>query len=167
MPIGNAFSPGTATLLEPALESRIPPGGLAGRQGPVDADMPPLLSSNGTPDLGLYVHVPFCARHCDFCAFYQEPPKRGDIERYLGGVVCELAGLCLGRRVDTVFWGGGTPGLLPPPDLERLGRAVLAAGNVAPSEWTVEMAPSMVRPERLAVLRDLGVTRISMGVQIL
>ncbi len=127
--------------------------------------MPPLLSSNGTPDLGLYVHVPFCARHCDFCAFYQEPPKRGDIERYLDGVECELARLCLGRRVDTVFWGGGTPGLLPPPDLERLGRAVLAAGNVAPSEWTVEMAPSMVRPERLAVLRDLGVTRISMGVQ--
>lgn len=116
-------------------------------------------------ELGLYVHVPFCARHCDFCAFYQEAPRRGDIDRYLDGVVRELEAAQLDRPVDTVFWGGGTPGLLPPADLERLGRAVLRACGGQPIEWTVEMAPSTVRADRLAVLKGLGVTRISMGVQ--
>ncbi len=70
------------------------------------------------------------------------------------------------RPLDTVFWGGGTPGLLAAKDLERLGKAVLAAnGGRPPAEWTVEMAPATVKADKLACLRDLGVNRISMGVQ--
>lgn len=70
------------------------------------------------------------------------------------------------RRVDTAFWGGGTPGLLRAGELEQLGRAMLGfCGGVAPAEWSVEMAPATVTAERLAVLRALGVTRISLGVQ--
>ncbi|MCB1122950.1 MAG: radical SAM family heme chaperone HemW, partial [Verrucomicrobiae bacterium] len=69
------------------------------------------------------------------------------------------------RPIDTVFWGGGTPGLLPAKDLERLGKAILARTGQQPLEWTVEMAPSTVKPEKLRVLQDLGVNRISMGVQ--
>jgi oxygen-independent coproporphyrinogen-3 oxidase len=115
--------------------------------------------------LGLYVHVPFCARHCEFCAFYERPPLRGDMDRYLGGACRELASLALPRRVDTVFWGGGTPGILTPRDMEELGGATLTACGGTPSEWTVEMTPATMRPERLRVLRDLGVNRLSMGVQ--
>jgi oxygen-independent coproporphyrinogen-3 oxidase len=67
--------------------------------------------------------------------------------------------------VQTVFWGGGTPGLLPAKDLERMGTALLNNLQSPPEEWTIEMAPSTVKADKLAVLRDLGVTRISMGVQ--
>lgn len=116
--------------------------------------------------MGLYLHVPFCARSCDFCHFYQEPPKRADLERYLSGMERALGGLELPRPVDTVFWGGGTPGLLPAGDLERLGKAVLSANaGSRPVEWTVEMAPATVSADRLAVLAGLGVNRISIGVQ--
>jgi oxygen-independent coproporphyrinogen-3 oxidase len=116
-------------------------------------------------ELGIYCHVPFCASTCDFCAFYQEKPRRADLERYLTCMEHEFALLPRDRRVDTVFWGGGTPGLLAAKDLERLGRGLLERLGNAPAEWTVEMAPSTVKADKLAVLRDLGVTRISMGVQ--
>ncbi|MGE9292371.1 MAG: radical SAM family heme chaperone HemW [Puniceicoccales bacterium] len=115
--------------------------------------------------LGLYVHVPFCARACDFCAFYQEAPRRGDIDRYLEGVAREATSMLTGRPVETIFWGGGTPGLLPAEDLRRLGETLLKQLPEPPREWSVEMAPSAVKPDKAAALREIGVNRISMGVQ--
>ena len=124
------------------------------------------------PALGVYVHVPFCATTCDFCAFYQTVPKADAIPRYLAAVAAEArlvewghgAG-AEGRRAETAFWGGGTPGLLPAAQLEQLGRTMLHHCGGTPVEWSVEMAPATVSPDRLAVLRALGVTRISLGVQ--
>lgn len=117
-------------------------------------------------ELGLYVHVPFCGRACDFCAFYQEAPERGGIERYLRDIAEEMRQWRPARWARTVFWGGGTPGLLTAAGLERLGQAVLAAnGGRAPEEWTVEMAPATVKADKLRCLKALGVTRISMGIQ--
>ena len=115
--------------------------------------------------LGLYLHVPFCASTCDFCAFYQEKPQRQELDRYLEGIERELNWAKPNRPIDSVFWGGGTPGLLPAKDLERLGTAVLNITGQQPIEWTVEMAPSTVKPVKLEVLKELGVNRISMGVQ--
>ena len=129
------------------------------------------------PLLGVYVHVPFCATTCDFCAFYQTVPKGDAVQRYLEGIEAE-AGLVnwahatgstgsgpAGRPVATAFWGGGTPGLLKAAEIERLGRTMLLYCGGRPAEWTVELAPATVTPDRLAVFKDLGVTRISMGVQ--
>ena len=115
--------------------------------------------------LGVYIHVPFCATTCDFCAFYQTVPKGDAVRRYLDGVELE-AGLVpwQGRRISTAFWGGGTPGLLRPAEIEQLGRTMLRGGE-APAEWSVELAPATVTEDRLAVLQALGVTRISLGVQ--
>ncbi len=111
----------------------------------------------------LYLHVPFCASSCDFCSFYQEQPKRGEIDRYLAAIEREME-LYPPGRVETAFWGGGTPGLLPAEDLLRLGKAMTnAAGQ--PGEWSVELAPSSVRADKLAALKEIGVTRVSMGVQ--
>jgi oxygen-independent coproporphyrinogen-3 oxidase len=115
--------------------------------------------------LGFYFHVPFCSSICDFCSFYQKVPRRDEIKRYLNGMELELKSHPLTRCVDTVFWGGGTPGLLTAKDLQRLGSAMLEKITRPPIEWTVELAPSTVKKEKLKVLRDLGVTRISMGVE--
>lgn len=77
-----------------------------------------------------------------------------------------LENLGLDRPVQSVFWGGGTPGLLPVGDLERLGKAVLKAnGGEPPQEWTVEMAPATLKADKLACLHDLGVNRLSIGIQ--
>ncbi|MEM7671705.1 MAG: radical SAM family heme chaperone HemW [Verrucomicrobiota bacterium] len=117
--------------------------------------------------LGLYIHVPFCATTCDFCAFYQKRPQKGEMDAYISGIEQELdlypeEDL---ERIRTIFWGGGTPGLLSPKDLERLGQAVLKRTGNNWTEWSVEMAPITAHPERLKILKNLGVTRISMGVQ--
>ena len=122
-------------------------------------------ASSAQAPLGFYVHVPFCASTCDFCAFYQTQPTAGSIERYLDCVATEASLVAWMRPVTTVFWGGGTPGLLGARDLEKLGAIVRARCGGTPLEWTVELAPGSVTEERLTVLRVIGVTRVSMGVQ--
>jgi oxygen-independent coproporphyrinogen-3 oxidase len=126
----------------------------------------PTGQEKAQPPLGVYVHVPFCATTCDFCAFYQTVPKGDAVRRYLDAVEAE-AGLVNweSRRLATAFWGGGTPGLLRPAEIEQLGRSMLLYAGGQPREWTVEMAPATVTDDRLKALQGLGVTRISMGVQ--
>ncbi|TSJ77960.1 radical SAM family heme chaperone HemW [Rariglobus hedericola] len=116
--------------------------------------------------LGLYVHVPFCASTCDFCAFYQTTPTADGIDQYMKAMADEAALVAWdGRRIETVFWGGGTPGLLSPQDIRRLGNIVSARLGGGATEWTVEMAPASVTEARLEALKEIGVTRISMGAQ--
>ena len=114
---------------------------------------------------GLYCHIPFCASTCDFCAFYQEKPKRADLLSYLEGMESEFERIPKSVQVDTIFWGGGTPSLLSAKDLQRLGKSMIKHMGSDFSEWTVEMAPSTVKADKLKVLLDLGVTRFSMGIQ--
>jgi oxygen-independent coproporphyrinogen III oxidase len=119
-----------------------------------------------SPPPGLYLHVPFCAHTCDFCGFYQKAPQRKEIEAYLDCMQLELLGWQPELAgVSTVFWGGGTPGLLMAADLHRLGSDMLNAMGARPQEWSIEMAPSTVKADKLDVLADLGCTRVSMGVQ--
>ncbi len=138
-----------------------------GTARPSDPPLSPHNNRSGRADapLGLYVHVPFCASTCDFCAFYQTVPTAGAVTRYLDGIAAEAALVNWTRPVTTVFWGGGTPGLLAPADLQRLGETVRARLGGEPEEWTVELAPASVTVARLAVLRELGVTRVSLGAQ--
>lgn len=127
---------------------------------------PSLHRGAETGRLGVYVHVPFCASTCDFCAFYQTSPTAAGVQGFLAGVEQEMFLVKRDRPVDTVFWGGGTPGLLSPADLGRLGGLVRSwCGDHAPVEWSVEMAPASVTAARLQALREVGVTRISMGAQ--
>ena len=115
--------------------------------------------------LGVYVHVPFCASTCDFCAFYQTAPTADGVDRFLKGIADEAALVVWPRPVTTVFWGGGTPGLLAPGDIRKLGAIVGARLGGKAVEWTVEMAPASVTAARLEALKEIGVTRISMGAQ--
>lgn len=115
--------------------------------------------------LGMYVHVPFCAKTCDFCAFYQIKPTAAAIEKYLSGIAQEIALVPSAKNPTTIFWGGGTPGLLAPDDLRRLGEHVRRCGVDRVEEWSVELAPASVTDARLAALKELGVTRVSMGAQ--
>ena len=115
--------------------------------------------------LGLYVHVPFCATACDFCAFYQVQTDRDGIRRYMDGMRDEAEAIFSDQGIDTCFWGGGTPGLLKAEDLDKLCDVVIDRFGRPKTEWSVEMAPSTVKADKLKVLKERGVTRISMGVQ--
>lgn len=122
----------------------------------------------GKPALGLYLHVPFCSTACDFCGFYQIQSDRKGILSYIDGVKRELELVDVGnRKLDTMFWGGGTPGLLPAKDMLAVGSAITDALGAPEIEWTVEMAPSSVKRDKLEALKAAGVTRISMGIQSL
>ncbi len=119
----------------------------------------------GEAPLGLYVHVPFCASTCDFCAFYQTQPTAETVAGFLDSVKTEAGLVAWPRPVTTVFWGGGTPGLLAPRQIEQLGAGLRERFIGEPQEWSVELAPTSVTVERLTAFKAIGVTRISLGVQ--
>ena len=120
---------------------------------------------SNVPALGLYAHVPFCSTTCDFCAFYQERPSKKGIEEFFLGLEGEFERFPGGRDFSTVFIGGGTPGLLSVAQLDHLCGLVRQTGLSKDCEWTVEVAPSEISQEKLDVLADGGVNRISLGVQ--
>ncbi|MBQ6704877.1 MAG: radical SAM family heme chaperone HemW [Opitutales bacterium] len=130
-------------------------------------DLPQSAFAHGNADpLGIYVHVPFCGSACDYCAFYREEPRRASVEAWIAGIARELEWVPFPRAVDTFFIGGGTPGVLSAENFSRLAKMLVAAnGGNAPAEWSVELAPATVKPDKLRVLRDCGVNRISLGVQ--
>ncbi len=113
----------------------------------------------------LYIHVPFCAGKCDYCAFYSEPvPDPALVRLWLDRVLLQLEENAVRlRSAETVYFGGGTPSLLPEDDLRRL---LSAVREVAPSavEISIEANPFTVTPEKAAVLASF-VNRVSLGVQ--
>ena len=114
---------------------------------------------------GVYLHIPFCARRCDYCAFTTFTGRQEAIPAYLDAVLQEWAARRAelgGERPATVYVGGGTPSLVPAAALAR----VIAALDPAPgAEVTVECNPESTTPGLLAALRRAGVTRVSLGVQ--
>lgn len=114
--------------------------------------------------IGIYIHVPFCASRCDFCAFYRESPDRRQIRRYLQALEAEWRLRHGGEPIETIFFGGGTPGLLAAEDFAAIAD-FLAPDPKHLREWTVEFSPATVKEDKLLVLKKLGVTRISLGVQ--
>ncbi|MCG3149035.1 MAG: Oxygen-independent coproporphyrinogen-III oxidase-like protein YqeR [Verrucomicrobiae bacterium] len=110
----------------------------------------------------LYVHVPFCAAKCNYCAFYSEAGSAEQMGAYVDGALAELSRYELQPR--TIFFGGGTPSLLPATLMRRLLEKI-PAGDV--EEWTIECNPATVSTEKAKLFREFGVNRISMGVQAL
>ena len=110
----------------------------------------------------LYVHLPFCAHRCGYCDFVTVVGREGEHDRYVDALLqeLELERGVLADGLETVFLGGGTPTFLNAAALERLLRALPPAAEV-----TVEANPETVTAELAALLRDCGVTRISLGAQ--
>jgi oxygen-independent coproporphyrinogen-3 oxidase len=126
------------------------------------------MTSRGEPPVtSLYVHVPFCAHKCEYCAFYSAPPSGDLVDRYVSALVCELELVAPALRPKTVFFGGGTPSLLNLRQWEKIFAAMERLNLPGVEEWTVECNPATVSADKAKLLRDHGVNRISMGVQSL
>ena len=118
-----------------------------------------------TPPFGVYVHIPFCTRRCDYCAFAAWDDRGHLIDSYVDAVVAEAAGAAAELPAATsVFFGGGTPSLLTPDQLASILTGIRLAGG---AEVTVECNPETVTVRSLSGYRHAGVNRISLGVQSL
>jgi oxygen-independent coproporphyrinogen-3 oxidase len=117
----------------------------------------------------LYVHIPFCTAKCTYCDFNSYAGQDSLMQPYADAVALEAslwAPHVRGRQVETVFFGGGTPSLLPLPEMRTIVEALRSRFDVAPeAEWSLEANPGTVDAEHLAGLRALGFNRISFGVQ--
>ena len=147
-----------------------------GDPAPADGRLPDDLPVSAETPFSAYLHVPFCRVRCGYCDFntYTSGELRGARqEDYASTLIGEIA---LARRVldeagalrpmGTVFFGGGTPTLLPAGDLARMLGAATAAFGLAPgAEVTVEANPDTVTPEVARTLAEAGVTRLSVGMQ--
>lgn len=147
-----------------------------GDPAPTDGRLPDDLTIDPSVDFGVYLHVPFCRVRCGYCDFntYTASELRGARQddfadtlaaevRLAGGVMDATGGR---RTASTVFFGGGTPTLLPPGDLARMLDAVRAEFGIAEgAEVTVEANPDTVDDAVVETLAAAGVTRVSIGMQ--
>jgi oxygen-independent coproporphyrinogen-3 oxidase len=115
----------------------------------------------------LYVHVPFCRLVCPYCDFVTVGGRADAIPRYVDALVAELALRPAPGALETIYFGGGTPSLLPATGVERVLRTALDRWRRVPAEVTLEANPSGRETPDWSGLRAAGVTRISLGVQSL
>ena len=115
----------------------------------------------------LYIHVPFCAQKCAYCAFYSEASSGELVNRYVAALGRELEMVAPDLRLRTVFFGGGTPSLLNIRQWEQILGKMERFDLLGAEEWTVECNPATVSLDKARLFRDFGVNRISMGVQSL
>src|SRR5215212_4549481 len=122
------------------------------------------------PPLSLYVHIPWCLKKCPYCDFNSHE-RRGEVPegQYVDALVSDLEATLprvWGRRLHTVFIGGGTPSLFSAEAIERLLTAVRTRLTLDPdAEVTLEANPGTFEAARFRGYRDAGVNRLSLGVQ--
>jgi oxygen-independent coproporphyrinogen-3 oxidase len=127
---------------------------------------------SGPPPLGLYIHVPFCRKRCKFCYFRVYTDKNSaDVEMYLDALTREIAlyrnrPRLAGRQFEFVYFGGGTPSYLSGAQLERLVKRINRSWRWdAAREVTFECEPGTLKRGKLETIRNIGVTRLSLGVE--
>lgn len=116
----------------------------------------------------LYVHIPFCARICPYCAFYKDKLDRSQTARFCEAIVSEVEAVVAQFEIAprTIFFGGGTPTALSTAQLELLLSGLAEALDLSQlDEFTIEANPGSVSAGKAALLRRLVVSRISLGVQ--
>lgn len=117
--------------------------------------------------LGIYIHVPFCGKKCSYCDFYSLNYNKKNADLYLRSVLRNIQYYSdKSRIVDTVYFGGGTPSLLPAESIAQMIDEIKKCFFLSEdAEITLEANPNTLTPDKLRQLRDNGVNRLSIGVQ--
>ena len=131
------------------------------------------MSCDLTRQKGIYIHIPFCISKCIYCDFCSAPADDETKERYVNALCREITAAGEraaadgdNRKISTIFFGGGTPSILHSALLVQIMNTVKAAFNVAnDAEITVECNPGTLNRSKLATYRDIGVNRLSIGLQ--
>ena len=133
----------------------------------VTAEIPHFVA---LPPLALYIHIPWCLKKCPYCDFNSHE-RRGEVPeaQYVDALMADLEyslPSIWGRRVTTVFFGGGTPSLFAPEAIDRILAGVRARVQLAPdAEITLEANPGTFEQAKFAGYRAAGINRLSLGVQ--
>ncbi len=121
------------------------------------------------PPLTLYIHLPWCVRKCPYCDFNSHAAETIPEAAYIDALLADLESALpaiWGRRIHTVFFGGGTPSLFSPEGIDRILTGVRTLTPLVPgAEITLEANPGTVEADRFAGFRAAGVTRVSLGIQ--
>ena len=121
------------------------------------------------PPLSLYIHLPWCVRKCPYCDFNSHAAQSLPEAAYIDALLLDLERALpdiWGRRIHTVFFGGGTPSLFSPEGIDRILTGVRTLTQLLPgAEITLEANPGTVEAARLKGFREAGVTRVSLGIQ--
>ncbi len=118
----------------------------------------------------LYVHVPFCHRICPYCAFYKHRPEGNRYPAFVDAVISELRAATERWAVKprTIYFGGGTPSMLPGPQWERLAEAFAEYTDLSElREWTIEANPRTFNAAKARIWSRIGIHRVSLGAQSL
>ena len=119
--------------------------------------------------LGIYIHLPFCARKCAYCDFLSWSGDKDQKEEYVRDLEQEIRSyktFAADYQVSTVYFGGGTPSILKTGQIERIMEALRQTFRIEKkAEITLEMNPGTARKEKLKVYRQLGINRLSIGIQ--
>ena len=120
--------------------------------------------------LGLYIHIPFCVRKCNYCDFLSAPADEATKKRYVDALCKEIEGykaLTKEYALQTIYFGGGTPSILDVALIEQILTSVKKSFVVATetAEVTIEVNPGTATPDKLKRYRELGINRLSIGVQ--
>lgn len=117
---------------------------------------------------GLYLHIPFCKQACSYCDFYFVT-RQDLMPAFVNGLIREIQQTgerqLVSAPIQTIYFGGGTPSLLQIDHLEQILRALDDTFNLAPDEITIEMNPDDAELSRLRAWKQLGINRVSMGIQ--
>lgn len=114
---------------------------------------------------GIYIHIPFCVKKCNYCDFASYPQKMSLQDEYINALIKEME-LCKGTEADTVYIGGGTPSVLSMENTRRLLVAINDIFSLAQNtEFTVEVNPKTIDSQKAQLYKKLGVNRISIGSQ--
>ena len=121
-------------------------------------------------ELGLYLHIPFCRQKCLYCDFCSFPKPEAELVSSYVDALCRdierYADRCRNRLVDTVYFGGGTPTLLPISEFEKIFSSLAKSFSISDNaEISSECNPATADREYLSALRSLGVNRLSVGLQ--
>jgi oxygen-independent coproporphyrinogen III oxidase len=120
------------------------------------------------PSLALYIHIPFCHRKCSYCSFISYAFRLNDIPPYLRALKAEIAQRAGNERLSSIYFGGGTPSLLTADQFAGILAAMSHSFTVdKAAEITVEANPGTVDEVYLSAIRELGINRLSLGVQSL
>jgi putative oxygen-independent coproporphyrinogen III oxidase len=135
------------------------------------ASSTPLASGRGEDSLALYIHWPFCVSKCPYCDFNSHVRDGVDIAQWQAALLADMAheaALLPGRELGSIFFGGGTPSLMPPELVQTLIEQAARHWSFEPDiEITLEANPSSVESARFADLALAGVNRVSLGLQAL
>ena len=120
-------------------------------------------------DLGLYIHIPFCIKKCAYCDFLSWSGDKDQKEEYVRDLEQEIRSyktFAADYQVSTVYFGGGTPSILETGQIERIMGALRQTFRIEKkAEITLEMNPGTAQKEKLKVYRQLGINRLSIGIQ--